>query len=179
MNIQSILNQYQIPCQNWGIGNTKTLTHLQKEVDERESSLVIEDNNLIRKVRIIWLKIYFVKVNINKRFCLIEKRQEFIDGRVRSRNQDWSLAEKLKSDEKPDQQSIARAISEELGIDSPVTAKFLKQHFETANSMSYPGLTTCSENYFYEVYLTNEQFKPEGYIEFQDDKTTYFVWQKI
>lgn len=45
-------------------------------------------------------------------------------------------------------------------------------------SSSFPGLISRYSVSCFEVYLTSEQFNPEGYVEEQEDKTTFFVWEE-
>lgn len=45
-------------------------------------------------------------------------------------------------------------------------------------SLSYPGLTSKYKGHQFTCYLTEQQFNPEGYIEKQEDKSTFFTWVK-
>ena len=44
-------------------------------------------------------------------------------------------------------------------------------------SMSYPGLKALYSTTLYTYNMPDEQVKPEGYVEVQDDKKTYFIWE--
>lgn len=38
---------------------------------------------------------------------------------------------------------------------------------------------TFYRTYFFETVLQDDAYNPDGYIEKQDDKTTYFVWRRV
>ena len=44
--------------------------------------------------------------------------------------------------------------------------------------MSYPGLETKYKGHQYMCYFDKSQFDPNGYVEIQKDKKTFFVWHK-
>lgn len=44
------------------------------------------------------------------------------------------------------------------------------------DSISYSGLRSEKILYAFEAIFSDEQYNPEGYIEVQPDKTTYFGW---
>jgi len=46
-------------------------------------------------------------------------------------------------------------------------------------SMSYPNLLSKVSLFGFEVELNESQFDPNGYIEIQEDKKTYFKWENI
>jgi hypothetical protein len=91
----------------------------------------------------------------------------------------WSLIEKRKRDENPED-SIRRGIREELGIHDGYTLKRLDQVTdEMRPSISYPGTYIVVMAYNFEADLTTAVYHPEGYIEAQRDKTTYFIWKNV
>lgn len=46
-------------------------------------------------------------------------------------------------------------------------------------SSSYPGLIAFYTVHTFNTILGEQEFNPEGYIEEQEDKTTYFIWEEI
>lgn len=177
-NVVALLTQHKIPFEQWGTGSAKTLDHLIKEVAEGETILEVDKSGkLVRKVLIAYVDIYYTSPD-GRRLKLVEDRQIFKDGRERKRILGGSIAEKLKATETPDQDMVHRAISEELCIETAVPIQPKGSCNRTEDSPSYPGLTLKSTNYFFEVELPDDQFKPEGYIEHQNDKDTYFVWKE-
>ncbi len=107
----------------------------------------------------------------------MEERQVFKDGRERQRRLATSLTEKLKPKEKPDD-AAKRAISEELGIKDIAEPQKKGEYTVLKPSEIFPGLKSNYNAFMFEVRLNADQFKPEGYIEEQADKTTCFVWEK-
>ncbi len=175
-DVMALLVLHTIPFEQWGTGSAKTLDHLLREIAEGETLLEVNESGmLVRKVRITYVDIYCIAPD-GKRLKLVEEKQIFKDGRERRRILDGSIAEKLKATEAPNHDMVQRAISEELGIevDVPVQTRGSRETME--DSPSYPGLAMQASNYHFDIELPGEHYKPEGYIEHQKDKDTYFVW---
>lgn len=107
-------------------------------------------------------------------------RSPFTDGRIRKRDNPTSIGEKIKHGELPFQ-ATRRALGEELGIDHTedyigADTSFNVQVREPVISNSYPGLLTKRTIYTLDTYLTKRDFRPEGYREVQEDKTSIFKW---
>ena len=178
-DVVALLVRHSIPFEQWGTVFAKTLDHLVREVAESETLLEVNGSGkLVRKVRIAYVDIYCIAPD-GKRLKLVEEKQIFKDGRERRRILDGSIAEKLKATETPNHDMVQRAISEELGIemDVPVQTRGSRETME--DSPSYPGLAMQASHYYFDVELPGEHYKPEGYIEHQKDKDTYFVWKEI
>lgn len=162
----------------WGTGQAKSIEHLQKEIDDGET--VLEKNNegiLVRKVAVGNVDIYYVSPD-GKKYRLKEDRQVFKDGRERKRDRDGSIFEKMKPDENPTE-AMARGIKEELGIEGEINLTETETREEMEHSPSYPGLQTQYVIYKFETTINHEQFRKEGYVEEQKDKSTYFVWEEV
>lgn len=71
---------------------------------------------------------------------------------------------------------MIREIKEELSIGGDIFLVEKEVSEVLQSSPSYPGLISQYTYYKYTALLNNEQFKPEGYIEEQEDKITYFTW---
>ena len=176
-NLIQLLNSYQIPISEWGKGYAKTIDHLQKEIDNKECNLVDEDGVLIREIEIVMCEIIYNEEG--KTYKLIEEKQIFVDGRTRTRDKESSMSEKMKIGEDP-LQSLIRGIEEELGITIDETQiQKQKNVYEDGTSNSFPGLMTRYKGHNFYCELTKEQFNPDGYIETQSDKKTYFKWKLI
>jgi hypothetical protein len=174
----NLLKKHNIPCDMWGTGKSKTIEHLLDEVEGEECILIEAPTGLIRLIEFVGIKIYYTDEN-NQKWFLKEDKQEFNDGRVRRRNIPNSVSEKMKSGEDPLISSI-RGIREELGVkvESHQLIKFRDLHYD-GGSVSYPGLDTKYKGYRFTCHFTKEQFNPNGYIEVQKDKKTFFVWKKF
>jgi hypothetical protein len=164
---------HALPINDYGKGKAKSFQQLLDEIKNGETEIVWMDNQPIRLLRIV-----FLKVSYQGKF-LVEDRQEFPDGRVRYRGIE-GISEKLFPQEEPDK-AVYRALQEELGFqleelqDLPI--KFLGQELSKKESPSYPGLESHYDIFKYEIYLSDNHYKPE-YIElFQDGQKTYFSWK--
>ncbi len=171
----SYLAGFGIPVDAWGQGTAKTIGHLLKEVDGGETVLTQRGQELLRQVG-------FAAVNVVYRkgrevYELVEDHQEFRDGRVRRRDTGSSISEKIQPGEDP-KDAAERALREELGVSGQVNLKSGKKTEELKESPSYPGLRTQYLRHDFSAELKPDQYSPDGYVEEQDDKTTYFVWRK-
>lgn len=179
--VMQMLYHGKVPLIKWGLGNTKTFKDLIRELNKRESTLSTSSlGKVVRKIRVLSIKVKYRDSETQQEFYLVEEKQVFKDGRTRVRKLDCSVAEKLTLEEAADAETIGNALKEELGIEGEVRRLFDTDHYTTLGaSKSYPGLETLKEIFEATVFLTPEQFRPEGYIEYQEDKTNYFVWTKI
>lgn len=130
---------------------------------------------MLRQVSTAALNVTHVKDG--ERLVLIEDKQVFTDGRERTRDFDWSIAEKLAPGENP-VDAARRALKEELDIQGKTKFAQGETKEKERTSPSYPGLTSRYTTHYFNVNLNDDQFKPKGYIEQQPDKTTYWVWEK-
>ncbi|MCX6721553.1 MAG: NUDIX domain-containing protein [Candidatus Staskawiczbacteria bacterium] len=178
--VVALLAQYNIPTEKWGTGSAKTLDHLVKEVVDGETVLEVDESGeLVRKISVAFVDVYYDDATTGKKLILVEEKQVFKDGRERRREPKASLAEKIKPGETPDQDAVRRAIQEELGISGPIPAAEKRREENTKETGSYPGLKMDAMEYYFDVELNSEQYNPEGYVEHQEDKDTYFKWVKL
>ncbi len=175
--LKVLLKRHKLPLEVWGKGGAKTLGHFQKELESGESVLTESEGKLIRNIQTVAINIYY-RDPVGT-LLLVERKQVFVDGRIRRRNLSTSLGEKIKVGEKPSE-AVIRAIAEELGIKEEIQLN--KKGFEIKQpeeSRSLPGLMTINTLHYFDVFIQKESYKTEGYIEKQKDKTTYFIWRKI
>ncbi len=176
--IRQELLDSKIDFSDWGVGSAKSFDHLLQEIVSGESSFeVTNSGEVIRKIEVASAIVWYRSVD-GDTYLLSEDRQVFKDGRERKRKLPSSISEKIQPDESPDK-AIIRGIQEELGIKDEVDLDWDSTTDDVRESESYPGLKTSYLTYYYEVKLNDQQFNPQGYIEYQDDKTTYFVWDLI
>ncbi len=177
-HLRQVLNDYDINPNNWGKDDSRTIEELYKEIVDAETELfeirtLPEDSEptLLRTVTVVGINVTCGK------YRLKEDRQEFVDGRVRHRNLNVSCAEKLIKGETP-RQAAVRCLKEELGIEIHETE--LRPHISHSNvdiSSSYPGLNCMYNRNPFDYEMKPEFFNPDGYQEFQENKTTYFIWE--
>lgn len=174
-----LLCRYRIPIDQWGTHSAKTVDHLLREINEGETVLVVdnESGTMIREFSFASIEVRYTEGDSVYR--LIEHKQVFTDGRERVRQSDISIGEKMKHGEVDIHDVITRALSEELGIQEGYTATLTESVIEEVDSMSYPGLRSHRHRHAGIVSIDAEQYRPEGYVEVQADKTTYFIWQKV
>lgn len=174
-HLEAILREHDIPIHTWGTGNTKTTNSLFREILRNESKLELLDGALVRRTRVACVDVFFRLGE--KTLRLKEERQLMGDGRTRERNLETGVNEKLVGDEDPLLGAI-RGLEEELGLTRPVGLRKVSRKDEPRDAISYPGLTTLFERHFFEIFLTEEQFRAEGYVEEESGKKTYFVWKE-
>lgn len=176
--LASKLSEYKIPYENWGTGYAKSLEHLFDEIKGNECSIVDVQGYLVRHIEFVGVRIFYTDESGNK-YYLKEDRQVFKDGRVRRRTMQSSVSEKMKFGEDPELSAL-RGVEEELGI--KLKKEQLMKHRDLdydGGSQSYPGLKSKYKGHVFNCNLKREQFRPNGYVEVQKDKSTYFVWEKI
>lgn len=172
-NLEDYLLKFNIPINEWGKGNAKTLNHLLKEIIRGETKLVVENNNLIREVSALSIIVTYNDLK------LIEDHQEFNDGRIRKRKMEASVAEKIDKDDKNLINAVKRGIKEELEISiNENQISKLEDTSKFRESMSYPGIMSRVVLFRFHVELNDDQFRSDGYTEVQDDKKTIFKWVK-
>lgn len=172
------LNGAGIDVSEWGKGQAKTLAHLLEEIDNRETVLVTgEQGELLRKVVVATADIFYVSPD-GKKYRLKEDRQIFKDGRERKRNLRQSLSEKMKLGEDP-KDAIVRGVREELNIQGEIFLTEKSVDKLLLSSPSYPGLQSQYIKHNFETTLDDRQFKIDGYVEQQNDKNTFFIWEEI
>lgn len=182
INLESLIEllvNANIPVDQYGLKDAKTVQHLLNEIVEGESVLSVNlKGELLRELRVLWVDV-FCNLSNGETYLLKEEKQVFNNGYVGQRNLSSSIGEKLKSSENPEQ-AVHRALSEELGIEGGLDSiqyhgEEQKQHMPKA----FPGLESSYQFYKYSVVISEDEFKPEGYIERQQDKTNYYTWDKI
>ncbi len=167
-----------IDISEWGKGQTKTLEHLQKEIEEEETVLITgEQGELLRKVIVGVADVFYISPD-GKKYHLKEEKQIFKDDRERSRDINESVSEKMKINEDPNK-AMLRGIREELGIEGDLFLTKIGTDKKLVSSLSYPGLQSYYIYHKFETILNEKQFKEDGYIEEQEDKNTYFIWEEI
>jgi hypothetical protein len=178
IDLVNLLKKYNVPVDLWGTGKSKTINHLLKEIENKECSIVEENNTVRRYIEFVGVKVYFTNDD-GDRWVLVEERQEFNDGRIRRRNMPNSVSEKMIFGEDPLNAAI-RGIKEELGVkvEEQQLSKYKDLHYD-GGSVSYPGLDTKYKGHKFICQLKQEQFDENGYIEVQKDKKTFFVWKKL
>lgn len=168
------LIEFEVPIDSWGQGQAKTVRHLFNELQHEECHIEDGGGFLVRYLEFVGVRIFYKKGD--QILYLKEDRQEFNDGRTRRREMPSSVSEKMKFGENP-QLAAVRGIKEELGIivkpEQLVKQRDLNYR---GDSLSYPGLTSKYKGHQFTCYLTEDQFNLQGYIEKQEDKSTFFTW---
>ena len=166
-----------VDVSKWGTRQAKTLQHLLKEIKDGETILVKNNEGKLLRENIVGNAIIYYISSEGKKYRLREEKQIFKDGRERQRAL-FHVSEKIKTTEDP-KEAMTRGIKEELGIKSEINLTQIDTNIELLISPSYPGLQTQYILHKFETILNDEQFKPEGFIEEQPDKSTYFVWEEV
>lgn len=175
-SLNAYLISHQVPTSEWGKGESKKLEHLLKELNKGECKLIeSEDGSLVRVVRGVGINIFY-KSGEGKLLKLKEDRQVFSDGRTRRRVLSTSVGEKLQPGETPEQ-AATRTLEEELQIFGYSFSDYETVDKDLVISTSFPGLYTRNTIHVFDRFLEDKDFREEGYIEIQEDKTSYFLWE--
>jgi hypothetical protein len=170
------LNDLGIKTENWGKGNAKNVSDLLEEIEEKETVLYRKDNRLLREIKVAGVNVFFRRGK--DLYRLREDRQDFADGRTRTRSMAHSLAEKFKGNELPEN-AARRALREELKIEGEIDIKENGIRLGTDDSLSYPGLKTRYTIHEFTAFLSPDQFSADGYEERNKKMTVRFVWERI
>lgn len=181
--LEHILRQYGVDTTMWRTRlGVKTVTHLWKEVFDRECTLVFRKKcgkvRLVRMVNRVYLNIFCR--HQGKLLYVRETKQVFADGgrRYRTALSRPSVGEKIKPDESLSEAFI-RAMKEELSLSGGyVVASRKKVSVKEKKSKSYPGLASHLTTYSFYVELSPKQYRKQ-YLEKQLDKTTLFGWRVV
>ncbi len=177
MHLYAYLRSFDVPTTTWGRGSAKTFDHLHREIMAGEAFLVEDGKILVREIRLVKVAVFY-NTRDGKVLQLCEEKQVFKNGRVRIRGFKY-IGEKMKPGEHSGLAAL-RAIAEELGVVEGITLLDHKTSSPSPEfSKSYPGLMTRIVEESFTVFMPHNLYKPEGYKEEQEDKTTYFVWQEV
>ena len=172
--LEAILLQHDISFQKWGTGKAKTVDDLLEEINSGEAEVKSREGKLLRTTKVVSITVTYWDGNND--LILVEDRQVFSDGRERKRVLDASLGEKMFVNEVPEE-AARRALKEELCIIDVEVVSIGTKFRGPEMSLSYPGLETLYELVQFSAKLPTSLFRPEGYMEDDGKKKTYFVWQ--
>lgn len=173
-----VLRIHGVAYDAWGLHGTKTIDDLCSELCEGESILEERGGELIRKIQAVGVDV-FADIDGVRRI-LREDRQEFShDGTIKRRQLSTSLGEKIKQGESP-RIAMIRALREELGVDvSDDSVHVGNTEYQLSASTIYPGLVSEKMLIKGAVLLAPDQVNPDGYVECQATKCTYFSWNLL
>jgi hypothetical protein len=98
---EQLLRRYNMPLDQWGKGEAKTLDNLLEEIENGEAVLIEDEaGELVREISVVWMTVFYSDESGN-RYRLIEEKQVFDDGRERTRDLSISVGEKMKPGEGP------------------------------------------------------------------------------
>jgi len=111
---------------------------------------------------------------------LYEDRQEFPGGHVLRRSIYNGVSETIKRTETC-RQAARRCLAEELRFCSPskykLSRRFKVEHREPVQSEKFTGLRAAYHRHIFECTISDELFRPEGYVENEDGRLIYFKWE--
>ena len=84
----------------------------------------------------------------------------------------------MKPDELPEDAAV-RALSEEIGVSSVLSHYVIGEEEKMYTPPTYPGLESRYSTFSHLVQIGASDFKPDGYIEYQEDKVNYYVWKQL
>lgn len=167
-----------VPVETYGTGNAKTIHHLLSEVNEGESVMFVDaKGTLTREVNVLWVDV-LCELSNGDVYILKEDRQEFKDGRVKRRGIDSSIGEKLKPSETPED-AVERALQEELGVYETKSVNKIGYTERTFTPDTFPGIESTYRMHKYVSMIPESEFTPNGYVEYQSDKTNFYTWDLL
>lgn len=175
--LKDLLESRGFDTSRWGDGATKSVADLWHELDEGESEIISAGGELIRRTQVAAVDVT-ARLSNGQLQHLIEQKQVYKGGWERRRNLITSLAEKIKPNENTEA-AVRRAIAEELGI---LTVKHIDLRGEQVMdkpSATFNGMSTELQLRLAHVEIHEADFKPEGYIEEQAEKSVHFVWELV
>ena len=171
-----------LPVDRWGevidSQKTKTIADLMKEIEEGSCRLEEVGGEWIRMVEVVSVGVFYRDEQTGEVLELYEAGQMFADGDVRVRDMSKAMNEKMEPGESV-KQAIKRGVRSELGIEGDLAVELDGMREEEKASPSYPELKSIYRFHEANLRLTSDQFNPEGYIEPQENKVTYFVWRRL
>lgn len=177
-DLQKTLENAGIDTSNWGKNKNKSLADLYSEISNGETTLILDPKKgIIREVEGAGANVYYTDKS-GTTYLLLEEFQILSDEQKRRRYPTTSVSEKMKHGENPFD-AIVRGIKEELGISSKINPIKTETEFEEKPSPSYPNLYSKYSKYCFDVFLTDEQYKPEGYYEVENGIKTVFKWNTL
>jgi hypothetical protein len=177
--LPQVLEQFSIPLNKFGTGCHKTLDDLADEIMRGESRLDVDPSSgrLVRVGSVVRLDVRYLPADAAP-LKLYEAKQRFTDGRTRYRPTEFAVWEKLKAGEDPDSGAL-RALNEELSLKGSLHTQPWAISEVLRDADDYPAIRSRFKTFDFQVYLSPEQFCPDGYQEIQRDKTTTFLWKPL
>lgn len=174
--LEDLLKWFNKPVNSYGKGKAKRIDDLFEEINNGDCELIISGDHIYRRVNMIRAWVNY------KGLILKETKQLFRDKRRRRNRGYFHVSEKICLEDKGDSTAaLKRALAKELKITSELNQENLGGCSEIKDSTSYPGIKT--EYIFFDkiVFLTKEQYKEKGYVEYEESTgiTTYFKWFKV
>ena len=179
-----------LPVDTWtGEQGTKTVGDLFNEVEAGETNLVPQGTGeLLRVVQVAVADIYYADPETGTRYRLREDCQvSRVDGSIKKRELLGAMSEKMKSEEGITA-AVLRGIAEEIlnidpeGLsdddDGGFTISSGEEVVDERNTETYPGLRSQYRMVVVTVEMPSGHFRPEGYMEEQETKIIYFVWDE-
>lgn len=173
--LKDVLKMSGVLVDQWD--SFKGLNELWEEVKSGETLLIQSGKEVTRQVR--FARIYVFFEDNGQKLQLFEAKQVRNNGETRERGFDY-VAEKLKKSDQNPEGAALRGIKEELGIEAD-TAALTSNDVKTESrpSPSYPGLNSEYKIHVFSLHLDDGQFNPDGYVEDDGKKKTYFEWRAV
>lgn len=158
-----------------GCRHCKNRRSLLREIEAGETVLIETADGLRRRVSLVRVEVLHQSGDAT--FKLVEEKQVFSDGRTRRRDLS-GVNEKMLPNEEPITAAV-RGLSEEIGVEANESLTYHGSDVSSIESPSYPGLRSEYITHNLSMLIDDASFRPEGYIEEQNGKSTYFGWTAL
>jgi hypothetical protein len=174
--LEETLRKYNIPFYTWGQFGGKNFEELLTELNTGESWLVESDGRIYRRVECAALDVFYHHESGRKLY--LKETLHLVGGKERKRKRKWSIYEKKRLEETP-LACARRALQEELGITAKLPLHGSQLKYEECESTSFRGLWCSYAFHPFEVYLPEEWYRPEGYVDTSEvpHEITHFAWK--
>lgn len=163
-----------VDIRTWGRGEAKSLSDLAAEIVDGEGVLSYEGGIVYLENRVVaaWIT---DPEGANR---LYEKRQQFVDGRIRARRTLGALiTEKMKLGQSVED-TLATLGKEELQLDESLTGSISAVSRRIEPSVCFPGIQKRNIYFMMHVALAPHQMREE-FIEHTDTKDTFIGWTRV
>lgn len=160
-----------VDIRSWGTGEAKSLSDLAAEIVDGEGVLSYEGGIVYLENRVVaaWI------TDPEGAYRLYEKRQQFVDGRIRARRTLGALiTEKMKLGQSVED-TLATLGKEELQLDDSLTGSISAVSRRIEPSVCFPGIQKRNIYFMMHAALAPHQMRDE-FIEHTETKDTVIGW---
>ncbi len=178
--LRTLLEQYGVDLGKWDAFSVELDKNLYNMLVSKEAGLIDLGGKLFLTMRVACVNVWYESEG--SKFVLYEEKivmqGEGGGKRVLDRKKGWGITEKVKFGEDPVEAAV-RGVGEEIGV--KVLPKQLTNYRceeKELETRAFPTLYASYKFHIYDLVLSGKEVHPNGYIEVDGNKTSYFKWRK-